>query len=100
MRIQGLIFLVPGEFVAGGFSPGINFNGLLSELPDDAFLNRTRLERVEVIGPELGLLLDWSTGSGATFFYKNKREQGSARASPVAAPMPKSVPHWEKRYTA
>ena len=28
---------------------------------------------------------------------KNKKEGGSARASPVAAPMPKSVPRWDKR---
>ena len=27
---------------------------------------------------------------------KNKKEGGSARASPVAAPMPKSVPRKEK----
>ena len=32
--------------------------------------------------------------------YKNKKEGGSVRASPVAAPMPKSVPRQEKRYTA
>ena len=30
---------------------------------DDAFFNRTRLERVGVVGPELGLLLDRSAGS-------------------------------------
>ena len=64
---------------------------------DDAFFNRTGLERVEVVGLELGLMLDWSTGSGAAFLCKDKREQGLARALPVAAPMPKSVPCWEKR---
>ena len=64
---------------------------------DDAFFNRTGLERVRVVGPELGLLLDWSIGSGAALLYKDKKEEGSTRVSPVAAPMPKSVPRWEKR---
>ena len=31
---------------------------------------------------------------------KNKKEEGSARASPVAAPMPKSVLSLEKIWTA
>ena len=31
------------------------------------------------------------------FFKKNKEEEGSARASPVVAPMPKSVSFWGKR---
>ena len=45
--------------------------------------------------------MDWSEGSGcgtaglpaldAALPCKNKKEGGSARASPVAAPMPKSV---------
>ena len=64
---------------------------------DDAFFNRTGMERVGVVGPELGLLLDWSTGSGAALLCKDKKEEGSVRVSPVAAPMPKSVPRWEKR---
>ena len=29
--------------------------------------------------------------------YKNKKEEGSAGASPVAAPMPKSVPTDERK---
>ena len=58
----------------------------------DAFSNRTGLERVGVVGPEPGLLLDWSTGFGAVLPCKDKKEEGSARASPVAAPMPKSFP--------
>ena len=38
------------------------------------------------------MLLGWSTGSGrGTPLQKNKKEEGSAGASPVAAPMPKSV---------
>ena len=63
----------------------------------DAFFNRTGLERVEVVGSEPGLLLDWSAGFGVVLFYKDKKEKGSARASPVAASMPKSVLRWEKR---
>ena len=60
-------------------------------LTDDAFFNRTGLERAGVIGPELGLLSDWFIGFGAALLYKDKEEEGSAGASPVAAPMPKSV---------
>ena len=68
---------------------------------DDAFFNRTRLERIGVVGPEIGLLLGWSAGSGcgtplqsldAAPLCKDKKEGGSAGASPVAALMPKSVP--------
>ena len=64
---------------------------------DDAFVNRTGLESVGVVGPELGLLLDWSAGFSVVLLYKDKKKEGSARVSPVAAPMPKSVPRWEKR---
>ena len=39
-----------------------------------------------------GLLLGWSTGTGVALLCKNKKEEGSAGASPMAAPMPKSVP--------
>ena len=39
----------------------------------------------------LGLLLDWSACFGAVLLYKDKKEEGSAGASPVAALMPKSV---------
>ena len=28
------------------------------------FFNRTELERIRVVGPEIGLLLGWSAGSG------------------------------------
>ena len=31
---------------------------------DDAFFNRTGLERIGVVGSEIGLLLGWSIGSG------------------------------------
>ena len=59
---------------------------------DDAFFNRNGLERVRVARPELRLLLNCSTGSGVALLYKNHKEEGSAGASPVAAPMPKLVP--------
>ena len=69
---------------------------------DDAFFNRTGLERIRVVGPEIGLLLGWSAGSAGcstadlqaldvALLCKDKKEEGSARASPVAASMPKSV---------
>ena len=67
---------------------------------DDAFFNRTRLERVRVVGLEPGLLLDWSASFNAILLCKDKKEEGSTRAWPVATLMPKSVPRWEKRYTA
>ena len=70
---------------------------LLYKLTGDVFFNRTGLERVGVVGPELRPLLGWSAGSGAAFLCKDKKEKGSAKASPVAVPMPKSVPRWEKR---
>ena len=38
-----------------------------------------------------GLLLGWSAGTSVSLLCKNKKEEGSAGASPVAAPMPKSV---------
>ena len=59
---------------------------------NDAFFNQTGLERVRVVESELGLLLGWSAGSSVAHLCKNKKEEGSAVASPVAAPIPKSVP--------
>ena len=56
------------------------------------FSNRTGLERAGVVGPGLGLLLGWLSGSCAALLCKNKKEEESAGGSPVAAPMPKSVP--------
>ena len=64
---------------------------------DDAFFNRTGLERVRVVEPKLELPLGWSSGSSAALLCKGKKEKWSARASPVAAPMPKLVPRREKR---
>ena len=65
------------------------------------FFNRTGLERIGVAGPEDVLLLGWSAGSGydtaglqsldVALLYKDKKRKGPAGASPVAAPMPKSV---------
>ena len=65
------------------------------------FFNRTRLERIGVVGLEIGLLLGWSIGSGCgatdlqslnmALLCKDKKKKGPAGASPVAAPMPKSV---------
>ena len=40
---------------------------------DDAFFNQTGLERVGVVGQELGLLSDWSIGSGAALLCKDKK---------------------------
>ena len=69
----------------------------------------TRLERVEVVGPDLDRCWTdpqavrrraWDRTAAAAdrqdldvalFCKKNQKEEGSARASPVAAPMPKSV---------
>ena len=58
---------------------------------DDAFFNRTGLERVGVVGPEFGLLLGWSAGSSVALLCKKEKE-GLMGAWPVAALMPKSVP--------
>ena len=73
------------------------------------FSTGTRLERVSVVGPDLdcwltGLQVPGSSGlkfkccsagpqalDVALLCKKNKKEGGSARASPVAALMPKSV---------
>ena len=65
------------------------------------FFNRTGLERIGVVGPEVGLLLGWSAGFGCgatdlwslnqALLYKDKKKKGLAGASPVASPMPKSV---------
>ena len=74
------------------------------------FSTGTGLERVGVVGPDpsfrligdagywivgagVGLLLRcWTVDSGCgTYLQKQGKKRGSARASPVAAPMPKSV---------
>ena len=65
------------------------------------FFNRTGLEHIEVVGPEIGLLLGWSAGSGCgatdlrslnqALLCKDKKKKGLAGASPVAALMLKSV---------
>ena len=43
---------------------------------DDVFFNRTGLERVGVVGPEPGLLLDWSVGFSVVLPCKDKKEEG------------------------
>ena len=65
------------------------------------FFNRTGLERIGVVRLEITLLLGWSVGSGyctaglqflnVALICKDKKERGPAGASPVAAPMPKSI---------
>ena len=52
----------------------------------------TGLERVDRVGLELELSQGWSASSGRWTPLQNKKERGSAGASPVPAPMPKSVP--------
>ena len=76
---------------------------------DDSFFNRTGLECVGVVGPEPGLLwtglkaldrragpgllLGWYLGSvcGSSLQKRTRKKKGLAGASPLAAPMPKSV---------
>ena len=49
--------------------------------------------RLWIVGSEIGLLLgDLQALDVALSAKKNKEEKGPAGASPVAAPMPKSVP--------
>ena len=65
------------------------------------FFNRTGLKRIGVVGPKIALLLGWSAGPeygtaglqslNVALLYKDKKEKGPVGASPVAAPMPKSV---------
>ena len=57
------------------------------------FFNRTGLERVGVVGSDLDCCwVDLQALCVALLYKKNKKEVGPAGASPVAAPMPKSVP--------
>ena len=55
------------------------------------FSTETGLERIEVVGPDLDCCWAGLQALNVVLLYKNKEEGGSARASPVAAPMPKSV---------
>ena len=52
----------------------------------------TRLEHVDSAGPELGLLLGWSVGSGRWTPLQKQERKRIDGGSPVTAPMPKSVP--------
>ena len=56
------------------------------------FFNRIELERIGVVGPEIGPRLGWSAGSGCGTPLQKQERKWVGRASPVAAPMPKSVP--------
>ena len=56
------------------------------------FFNRTGLERVGVVGPDLDYCWAGLQALDVALLCKDKKEEGSAGASPVAAPMPKSVP--------
>ena len=64
---------------------------------DEAFFNRNWAGVCWGRWAGIRAVVDWFAGSGATLLCKDKREEGSPRASPVAALMPKSVPRWEKR---
>ena len=64
------------------------------------FFNRTKLERVGIVGPDLDCCWAGLQALDVALLCKNKKEEGSARASPVAAPIPKSVSLREKRETA
>ena len=44
-----------------------------------------------IVWVEVGSLQCWSTGSRRGYPLQKQERRGSARASPVAAPMPKSV---------
>ena len=44
-----------------------------------------------IVGAEVGLLQYWSVGFGRGTPLQKQERRGSARASPVAAPMPKLV---------
>ena len=52
----------------------------------------TGLERVDNVGPELGLLLGRSVGFGRWTPLQKQERKRIGGGSPVAAPMPKSVP--------
>ena len=59
---------------------------------NDAFFNRTGLERVGVVRLDLDCF--WADPLAldvALLCKKNRKEEGPTRAPPVAAPMPKSV---------
>ena len=56
------------------------------------FSTGTGLERVRVTGPKLGLQLGQSAGSGRWTSLQKQERKRIGGGSPVAAPMPKSVP--------
>ena len=60
---------------------------------DDAFFNRNWAGACRGRWAGLGLMLGWAglQALDVVLLCKNKKEGGSARTSPVATPMPKSV---------
>ena len=55
------------------------------------FSIETGLERVRVVGPDLDRWWVSLQALDVSILCKKQERRGSARASPVAAPMPKSV---------
>ena len=64
------------------------------------FSTGTGLERVDCVGPEMGLLLGRSAGSERWTPLQKQERKRIGGGSPVTALMPKSVPSREKRLTA
>ena len=56
------------------------------------FSTRTGLEHVDNAGPEMGLPLGQSAGSGSWTPLQKQERKRIGGGSPVAAPMPKSIP--------
>ena len=55
------------------------------------FSTEIGLERVGIVGPELGLPLGWSVGSGRWTPLQKQETMRIGGGSPVASPMPKLV---------
>ena len=60
------------------------------------FFNRIGLESVEVVGPDLDCSWDGLQALALLSSAKTRNKKGPAGASPLAAPMPKSVSFREK----
>ena len=58
---------------------------------DDAFFEPDWAGGCEGHWDGPGLLLGWFAGTSVALLCKNKKVEGPAGASPVAAPMPKSI---------
>ena len=55
------------------------------------FSTEIGLERVGIVGPELGLPLGWFVGSGRWTPLQKQETKRIGGGSPVASPMPKLV---------